>query len=43
MKTISANFKDAMNVLQNVTQTQLEILQKIRGVETLPSIPTPAK
>lgn len=43
MKTISANFKDAMNVLQNVTQTQLEILQKMRGVETLPSLPTPTK
>jgi len=41
MKTVSANFKDAMNVLQNITQTQLEILQKIRGAETLPSLPTP--
>jgi hypothetical protein len=43
MKTISANFKGAMDVLQNITQTQLEILQKLRGVETLPTIPTPAK
>jgi hypothetical protein len=43
MKTISTNFKGAMDVLQNITQTQLEILQKIRGVETLPSLPTPAK
>jgi len=40
MKTISANFKDAMAILQNITQTQLEILQKVRGVETLPSLPT---
>jgi len=43
MKTISANFKSAMDVLQNVTQTQLEILQKVRGVETLPSLPTVTK
>jgi hypothetical protein len=38
-KTISANFKDAMQILNNITQTQLEILREARGVATLPTRP----
>ncbi len=37
LNQISANFKDAMNVLQNITTTQLEILKQIKGVEVVPA------
>jgi hypothetical protein len=38
MLQISQNFKEAMYVLNNITQTQLEILDKVRGVESLPTM-----
>jgi len=38
IREISQNFKDAMLVLNNITQTQLEILEKVRGVESLPPL-----
>jgi len=38
LQEISQNFKEAMLVLNNITQTQLEILEKVRGVETLPTM-----
>ena len=38
IKEISENFKEAMYVLNNITQTQLEILDKVRGVESLPTM-----